>query len=217
MTSLGHSATVQLHSFSSPFARAHQLVSEYPFDFQHLLTLNHWFLPDTVFFSVSVCSLFSPGFLRSPETCHFPSSSDAILRTHQSSFSTNKVLNLGFRRDCPWGEAVANEVKIDRRWGGVALCGLGPRGGVDCYDDTLRGGWLRVGKPDSWPGEALAQCWGISLSSHSPVPGAAASWLIWLVFPPGFLCKQERPSSVIGLSHILERQPERPTGPETLS
>lgn len=47
----------------------------------------------------------------------------------QSSFSTNEVLNLGSLRDCHLVEAVANEVQIGSRSGGVAFSGLGPWGG----------------------------------------------------------------------------------------
>lgn len=107
----------------------------------------------------------------------------------QLSFSTKEVLSLEFLRDCHWGEAVANEVQIGSSWGGAALSGLGPMGGVDCYD-TCRGGWLWAGKTDSWQREALTQCWEIGLGSHSHTPGAAASWLIsWLVFLASFSCK----------------------------
>lgn len=142
--------------------------------FQHPLNRNHWFPPGTMFFSafvsVSGCSLCSPGFLGSPEACHSPSSSDAFSPNTQSSFSTNEVLNLGFLRDCHWGEAVANEVQIGGSWGGVALSGLGPRRGVKRYD-TSRGGWPWAGKPDSWPGEASAWPGMFVGTCTAPSPG----------------------------------------------
>lgn len=101
----------------------------------------------------------------------------------QSSFSTNEVLNLGFLRGCHWGEAVANEVQIGGSWGGVALSGLGPRGGAERYD-TSPGGWPWAGMPDSsaWPGMLV---W-----APQPLPWGCCQLAHALASFPGWLSSQ---------------------------
>lgn len=127
MTSLWYSATIHLPSFGSPFAlRPLAKVSNSPFDFQHLLTLNHGFCQTQCSSLSSVRSLCSSGFLEAQRLVILLAAQMPASPNTQSSFSTNEVLNLGFLRACHWGEAVANEVQISTAGEGLLFLGWAP-------------------------------------------------------------------------------------------